>query len=654
MSTPTIADLPQVLDPGVLSALAERLVTVANTTQMSMSTVHDRWRVLGDHEVFQVTGAEAVPQMLDRPHADAQNFSESLVVARNALHDAASLDLPDLRARREELAGRIGGVVEEYERAEDAKASADATYWSTRSSGTDADMAADAALGRLSATTSLRLAQDALDTLRADIDRLRRDVEDAEDRLASRLRGIAGGTEITGAGGEPLRVSQSFWGVVENPYPGAPGSASTSRTLSEQLTHELGLAAERRIDWLSTADEDSVRRWLEAHPDFVQSIAFVDPERAGHLFSDLASTSSTAPNGEWNAGPLGQLLALAPLVVGNLNGIPAPQRGLFNRSGLAQTLARDDLDQETRARLDHLWSVIAQRGDDGPRPTLLSLFLDTEGSPRANIAFGDVDDADQITTLTHGIRTDLGSLDEWARGSADLQSALTNELERTGSDQTTAVVLVMDWDSGGVLSVGGIDRPDAGASRLSQTWRGLHAVNPDAQLDAGAHSLGTTMTGQAVADNPGLVSNVWFFGSAGVTSQTGDEIAEQIRSGQTQLSATHADDDSIAEWGRKDWLGSLHAEDPRDIPGVEEFSSNGGVVPGYGSPEGEYGESTDSHDAHKSVKDELVGWTIGLDGSPVPLYEPTERFGYLDPSAESFKHFVVGLRDGLDSTGAPE
>lgn len=54
------------------------------------------------------------------------------------------------------------------------------------------------------------------------------------------------------------------------------------------------------------------------------------------------------------------------------------------------------------------------------------------------------------------------------------------------------------------------------------------------------------------------------------------------------------------------------------------------------------------------MKDELVGWTIGVDGSPVPLYEPTERFGYLDPSAESFKHFVVGLRDSLDSTGALE
>lgn len=652
MSTPSVADLPQVLDPAVVSGLAERLVTVANATQTSMSTVHDRWNVLSDPEVFHVTGAEGVPRMLDRPRDDAQSFAESLVAARNALYEAASSELPDLRSRREELASRIGSVVADYTSAEEAKAMADTTYWSTRSSGTDPDVAADAALGRSSAGTVLRKAQDALDALRDDIERLRRDIEDSEDRLASRLRGVSGGTEVYAAGGEPLRVAQTFWGFVENAYPGAPAAASTSRTLAEQLTYELGRAAERRIDWLSTADEDAVKRWMEAHPDFVQAVAFVDPHRAGDLFADLASTSTAAPNGEWNAGPLAQLLALAPLVVGNLNGIPAPQRGMFNRSGLAQALARDDLDDETRTRLEHLRAVIEQRGDDGTRPTLLSFFLDTEGSPRANIAFGDVDNADQITTLTHGIRTDLGSLNEWARGSADLQAALTSELERTGQDKSTAVVLVMDWDSGGVLSVREIDRPDAGASRLSQTWQGLHTVNPDAQLNAGAHSLGTTMTGQALSDNPGLVSHVWFFGSAGVTPQTGDELAAQIRSGQTELFSTHADDDNIAEWGRKDWLGSAHAVDPRDIPGVERFGSNGGVVPGYGSPGGEDGESTDSHDAHNSTKDVLVGWSVGPGGAAIPRYESREQTGYLDPSAESFKHFVVGLREALETAGA--
>ncbi len=133
------------------------------------------------------------------------------------------------------------------------------------------------------------------------------------------------------------------------------------------------------------------------------------------------------------------------------------------------------------------------------------------------------------------------------------------------------------------------------------------------------------MTGQAVADNPGLVSHVWFFGSAGITAQTGDELAEQIRSGETTVSATHADDDNIAAWGRKDWLGSLHSEDPRDVPGVQSFGSNGGVVADYGSPQGEYGESTDSHDAHNSTKDELVGWAWVGTARPPRFTSPPNR-----------------------------
>ncbi|WP_278101665.1 alpha/beta hydrolase [Microbacterium proteolyticum] len=654
MSTPTVADLPLVVEPDVLTGLGDRLVDVANEMQTSMSDVHARWNVLRDADVFHVAGTDAVPQMLDRPAADARSFAEALVTARNALWEAGSVEFADLKKRREELSSRIPGIVADYSAAVDATALADATYRSTRGDAVDPSVAADAALARLHASTTLSSAESALDSLRSDIDTFRRDVEDAEDRLAARLRGVTGGTEVTGAGGEPVRVAQLFWGFSESPYPGAPSAAAVSRSLAEQLTYDLGRSAERRIDWLATADREVVARWLDGHPDFVQAVAFIDAQRADDLFADLAGASTAGPDGEWNAGALGQLMALAPLVVGNLNGIPVAQRGMFNLAGLAQIERRDDLDDETRSRLVALKSVLDRRGRDGSRPALLSLFLDTDGSPRANIAFGDVESADQVTTLTHGIRTSLQSVVEWSNAGANLQSALTTELKRTGSDRTAAVVLVMDWDSGGIPEVLGIDRPDAGAARLSETLKGIRGVNPSTQIDAGAHSLGTTMTSQAIADNPGLVSHVWFFGSAGVTEQAGDSLADQIRSGQLSVNATHADADPIAAWGRKDWLGSTHAEDPRDVPGVSSFSSDGGVVPGFGSVQGEFGEGTDSHDTANSMKDVLVGWTVGPGGAPIPRYESVEQTGYLDPSAESFKHFVVGLREALETAGANE
>lgn len=285
-------------------------------------------------------------------------------------------------------------------------------------------------------------------------------------------------------------------------------------------------------------------------------------------------------------------------------------------------------------------------------PTLLSFFLDTDGSPRANVAFGEIERADQVTTVTHGILTDLGSVVQWSDTGTNLRAALTAELERTGNRSATAVVLVMDWDSAGIPEVWGIDRPDAGAVRLSETWKGIREVNADAQIDAGAHSLGTTMTSQAIADNPGLVSNVWFFGSAGITEQTGEALEEEIRSGRLSVNASHADADPIATWGRQPLLGSRHPEDPRDVAGVSSFSSNGGVVLDFGSDQGEFGEGTDSHDAANSEKNVLAGYTVGPGGAPIPRYASEEQTGYLDPSAESFEHFVVGLREALETAGA--
>ncbi len=57
MSAPSVDDLPQVVDPAVLTGLGERLVSIANATQTSMADVQNRWSVLGDTEVFHVTGA---------------------------------------------------------------------------------------------------------------------------------------------------------------------------------------------------------------------------------------------------------------------------------------------------------------------------------------------------------------------------------------------------------------------------------------------------------------------------------------------------------------------------------------------------------------------------------------------------------------------
>lgn len=651
MRVPRVDDLPRVVEEAVLSDLGARLELIAGQTSRSMADVEERWRGLGEHDVFDVAGTEEVGSLLASPARDAGFFADALRTARDALSQAETEDFAPLRKRRAELEARIPTVVAEYETAADGSMRAEAEYRSAQRTEAGVHVLETTTWARVAAHQVLQSAEEALDDLRRDVQQFEEDVEEAEDRLSSRLRGIAGGTTVHDGAGSEVRVAQDFWGFVERAYPGAPAAATTSRSLSEQLTHVLGRSTERRIEWLSKTDPRDATTWLKDHPDFLQSIAFVDAGRAARLFAEMAAASSAAEDGEWNTGPLGQLMTVAPLAVGNLNGIPTAQRNLFNQKGLSRMLAQDDLDDGTRSQLGEVQSRLRQPLDDDTMPSLLSLFPDADGSPRANLAYGDIDGATQVTTITHGLSTNLRSLPDWFSTGADLYSTLSNELDRTDHISDVALVLVMDWDSGDLPTVWGIDGPDAGAARLSETWKGIRQLNPGAQLNAAGYSLGTTMTTQAVADNPGLVSHVWLFGSAGITPQTGESLAEQIDAGRTAVSVTHADADGIAEWGRKSWLGSRHSEDPREVDGVHVFGSDGGWVPGFGSPEGEYGEATDGHNARESVGDEVVGWGAGPDGTLYPEFHRMEKTGYLDPWAESFKHLVNEMREAYDEVG---
>ena len=200
---------------------------------------------------------------------------------------------------------------------------------------------------RSAADRVLTEASDAGTVLRDDIERFRRDVESAEEYIAGRLASIAGGTEVHGARGETVRVSQTFWGFVDSPYPGAPSSLTRRLSLSENLESALSDAVASRIRWLGSAPDGDISDWLASHPDFAQAVGFVEPHRAAALWEDLASASTagepsgTGP-GQWVSGPLAHLFALAPLAIGNLNGIPAAQRSMFNREGLAQLLEDAD------------------------------------------------------------------------------------------------------------------------------------------------------------------------------------------------------------------------------------------------------------------------------------------------------------------------
>ncbi|MDW4574013.1 alpha/beta hydrolase [Microbacterium sp. M3] len=627
------ASLPHVVDGGAVSALADGLVEAGNIVATAFPDAHDRWH--GLQTVFDVRGAEGVHHMLDRPLADSEEFVRALSDARTVLWDAATLTLPDLASRRAELAARITSVNADGEAADEAYAAADAAYWSQWRADDESLATAVARGDRVAADAARTRAADAGDVLRDDIARFRADVDNAEQMIASQLTRVTGGTEVRGAWGEPVRVSQTFWGFVDAPYPGAPFAATTTTTLAQHLTETLSQAVVTRIGWLGSADDSAVREWLGSHPDFASAVGLVDVERAERLWNDLVSDSTARTGADgvatgWDAGPLAQLLALAPLAVGNLNGIPAGQRNLFNRAGLDQLLADDGLSDDTRSELRGVRRALQL---DPGATTLLALFLDSNGEPRAAIAYGDVEHSDLVLTVTHGIETDLDSIDAWSRTTLDLRDDVVGEAARRGQATTVATIAYFGWDSGTTGTVFGMDHADAGAAAYTQLMSGIAARNPDALRAGWFHSYGTTMAAQALTDDPDLLDAAFLFGSAGVSPEAAASLPDLARSSDLELYASHADKDWTAPIGRSLW--SSHSTNPGDL--LDEahlLGADGGIVdfgPGAdGSVLRTTGLSTDGHASHTGN----------------PWYEWTgEEIGYFDERAQSYLGGVDGLAD---------
>jgi len=634
--------LPNVVDAAPVEALSTQITSAATTLQTAMIDSQDRWKRI--REVFEVSGAEGAQFMLDPPTESAQDFVTAILEGARVLSEAATYTLPALKARREELAARIITV------AQTGVETAEAAYWSAFDADPDSSTTTTARAARMDALHAEESADREAGRLRSDIEKFRRDIDDAEETIAGELTRISGGDEVRGAWGEYLRISQTYWGVVESSYPMGP---TTSLGLAERLEVALSDASASRLDWLSTTDPSTAEAWIASHPDFASAVGFVDPDRAIRLWEGLEAQSSRGPDGEgpWATGPLAQLFALAPFAIGNLNGLRAADKTEFNRETLKQLLA-GELSETQRSQLDQLDSLLKEAAENPEPPiSLLSLFLETDdGSPRASIGFGDVDTADQITTLTHGIGTDMGQLGDWSDSAIEMKAGLDRELGKRESSTTSATVLFMEWDSGGTGNVWNIERPDGGAERMSQLLRGFESNNPNAQLNLGLHSLGTTSGTQMVADNPGLVDNVWLYGSAGVTPETARALSSQIDDGLLVVHATHAEDDFIAPIGR--WSVSEHPVDPREIDGVNVFSADGGWVPGYGDGSGEHGERTEGHNAQRSTEwyYRVDGFESSPTGDPIPIMDD-ESVGYLDPVSQSFKQTVVDL---VDAAAVPE
>lgn len=523
-------------------------------------------------------------------------------------------------------------------------------------------------------------------------------VENIEEGVADSLRTVHGGEEVTGPDGSRVNTSATSWGWAR-PRVGNRFSTDPPMTGTEWFRSTLTSQVLQTVTWLTTATQAEAAAFLEAHPDVYQAVGMIDVDRAAAWWENITAQSPPV-DGSWT-GPAATLLAIAPGIVGNMNGIPATVRDHYNRQHLTneitdETARYEELVRATQADLantpqmsgvtyeaakryvdhynlydtthrDSLNALQEQLKLTEAGWSLLSLFTDNNGDLRTSVAVGDVASADVVTTLTHGISNDFdGSHEEWLSTAVDTYDWINDELEDAGRGESAAVVLFMEWDSGDATTVQGEEFADSGASRYSQLVEGLQVHNPQAHWSSWSHSYGTTMTGQAITQNPGMLDLAVMFGSAGITTEAQAGITAQVRQGDLAIAATHAGEDWIAPLGRSEPL-SEHSVDPREVAGVTEFGSNGGYVAGFGGGDGEYGEATEGHNARESdaltyamdgvniVSTPAFSVYFGFGADGVSLHTDSgswlpglvhsdsgrQAAGYLDVEAQAFKEGVM-------------
>ncbi len=290
---------------------------------------------------------------------------------------------------------------------------------------------------------------------------------------------------------------------------------------------------------------------------------------------------------------------------------------------LRAELARTDLPPVTEQKLRALMSVL----ENDSQARLQSLAMVDPG-PHAVVSFGDLDTADLVVFVLHGIDTDLLVFAAWADAAQRLCADVIRSCVARGEPRRVATVAWFGWDSGTHVSALATKHATVGAARLAVDIDRIEPRNPHAHIAVVTYSYSSTLLGELFAMNIGeAVSTAFSIASAGVTHAAGVALADAIARGDLTLYATESANDSIAPLGR---LGQ-HPLDPRDIAGVIGYDCDGGEAPGLDGTT-TIGTAVEGHASQTSV-DEHGG----------------RHIGYFDQHAQGYLTLVARLADAAIS-----
>ena len=334
-------------------------------------------------------------------------------------------------------------------------------------------------------------------------------------------------------------AEQARWAALTEPVSNVLAAPGNDDPRAIPQADPQGSRALTVLDGLTTLTSAQLAEWA-ADPAAVASVVAAPP-------------AASAVADWWAGADVGaklRLLAAAPQVVGNLEGMPYGARDSANRDVLAdridaltQQIAEGSVGraatEELRAQLHMLQQVEAAiaTGESGLPRTLVT--LDVADGGRAVIAVGDLATADYVSVLVPGmfysvdseITSWAGAADQLAVDQADWLARLT-PAQHGANTRTVATVAWIGYQTPTVVNVASLDLAEAGRDALTASLRGIEAVRgeqPQPYLTVLAHSYGATAALLALQQNDITVDALAMVGSPGSPAENVGQL--RVRDG---------------------------------------------------------------------------------------------------------------------------
>ncbi|WIB27321.1 alpha/beta hydrolase [Curtobacterium sp. MCSS17_015] len=391
-----------------------------------------------------------------------------------------------------------------------------------------------------------------------------------------------------------LTASMHSLGVVE--ATAVPTSTDARVAASAPMRHAPPeIAPGPAVDALAAASGQAWLDVLAAAPPTVLRAADSDARVTATAMDD--PPSSTLVTAWWAALTPASRTVLtddAPVVVGNLDGVPFDVRDAANRAVLTSRLADPQASTALTAMLGQVQESLAQEPGD-PRKYLVT--LDTRGSGRCAISVGDIGTAGHVSVVVPGIFfTVNGQMADFTATAGDVyrEQATLAPVAAPADGAGVAVLAWMGYRTPGISDFMSLDLAHLGADRLVRTLDGIRSVRTghEPRLGVVAHSYGSTTAMIALSSGRVSVDSLTMLGSPGSSVTTADQLA--VTPGEVYVGGAHWDpvagtgffgtDPGLAAFGAAR-LDLLATDDPDGRGDVfrQPFGHNDYLKPGTAS-----------------------------------------------------------------------